>query len=106
MMCEGIASLLGIHADNGVVGTAGNGQEALDQARALRPDVILMDLRMPVLDGVGATAAVRREFPACQLLMLTTFDDDEYILAALRAGVTGYLLKDIPASDLAQAVQA
>ena len=106
LMRDGIASLLGIQEGVDVVGTAANGQEAVDQALALQPDVILMDVRMPVMDGVAATREVRRQLPSCQVLMLTTFDDEEYIIEALQAGATGYLLKDIPARDLAQAVQA
>ena len=106
LMRDGIASLLSLQPGIAVVGTAANGEEAVAQAQSLEPDVILMDVRMPVLDGVAATAQVRRARPACQVLMLTTFDDDEYIVAALRAGACGYLLKDIPAPDLAQAIQA
>jgi DNA-binding NarL/FixJ family response regulator len=106
LMRDGIASLLGIQEGVEVIGTAANGQEAVDQALAMQPDVILMDVRMPVMDGVAATHEVRRQLPSCQVLMLTTFDDEEYIIEALRAGATGYLLKDIPARDLAQAVQA
>ncbi len=106
LMREGIASLLSIQNGIEVVGIAINGQDALEQAMQLHPDVILMDVRMPVMDGVEATALVRRQNPACQILMLTTFDDDEYVINALRAGATGYLLKDIPASDLAKAIQA
>lgn len=106
LMREGISSLLSIQEGMAVVGVAANGQEAVEQALALKPDVILMDIRMPVMDGVLATAQVRRQLPTCQVLMLTTFDDEEYVVAALRAGATGYLLKDIPAQDLAKAVQA
>lgn len=106
LMRDGIASLLGIQDGIEVVGTAANGQEAIEQAMALQPDVVLMDVRMPVLDGVAATAQIRRQLPECQVLMLTTFDDDEYVVEALRAGASGYLLKDIPAQHLAQAVQA
>jgi DNA-binding NarL/FixJ family response regulator len=65
-----------------------------------------MDVRMPLMDGVAATIAVRQALPACQILMLTTFDDEAYVIDALRAGACGYLLKDMPASDLAQAIQA
>ena len=103
---DGIASLL--RAQNGitVVGTATNGQEALEQAIALRPDVILMDVRMPIMDGVKATLQILRQVPSCCILMLTTFDDDEYVRDALRAGARGYLLKDLAAQDLANAVQA
>ncbi|HEY7123222.1 MAG TPA: response regulator transcription factor [Ktedonobacterales bacterium] len=106
LMRDGIASLLSIQDGIEVVGTAANGQEAIEQALALQPDVVLMDVRMPVLDGVAATAQILRQLPECQVLMLTTFDDDEYVIEALRAGASGYLLKDIPAQHLAQAIQA
>jgi DNA-binding NarL/FixJ family response regulator len=106
LMRDGIASLLGLQPGIAVLGTAANGEEAVAQAQTLQPDVILMDVRMPVLDGVAATAQVRRVLPTCQVLMLTTFDDEEYIVEALRAGACGYLLKDIPAPDLARAIQA
>jgi DNA-binding NarL/FixJ family response regulator len=106
LMREGIASLLGIQDGVEVIGTASNGEEALEQAVSLRPDVILMDVRMPVMDGVTATEQLRRQVPDCKILMLTTFDDEEYVIEALRVGASGYLLKDIPARDLAQAVQA
>jgi len=103
---DGIASLLRVQDGISVVGTATNGQEALEQARALRPDVILMDVRMPVMNGVEATIQILREVPSCSILMLTTFDDEEYVIDALRAGARGYLLKDLPAQDLARAVYA
>ena len=106
LMRDGIASLLEMQDDIEVVGTASDGQEALERAASLRPDVILMDVRMPVMDGVVATGQIRRELPSCRILMLTTFDDEEYIVDALRAGASGYLLKDLPAPDLASAVQA
>lgn len=106
LMRDGIASLLSIQPGIEVVGTASNGQEALEQALQLQPNVVLMDVRMPIMDGVAATAEVRRQLPSCHVLMLTTFDDEEYIVEALRAGASGYLLKDIPAHDLAKAVQA
>lgn len=106
LMRDGLTSLLSLQPGIAIVGAATNGQEAVEQAVALRPDVILMDIRMPVLDGVVATTVVRRELPRCKVLMLTTFDDDDYIVGALRAGASGYLLKDMPASDLAQAIQA
>lgn len=102
---EGIASLLSIQEGIEVVGTAEDGQEAVEQALTLSPDVILMDVRMPVMDGVTATAALARQLPDSQVLMLTTFDDEEYIVKALQAGAKGYLLKDIPVSDLAQAIR-
>jgi DNA-binding NarL/FixJ family response regulator len=106
LLREGIASLLGLQAGIEVVGTAANGQEAVDKANELKPEVILMDVRMPVMDGVTATTLIKRHFPSCKVLMLTTFDDEEYVLEALKAGASGYLLKSIPEDDLAQAVIA
>jgi len=103
---DGIASLLRVQDGIVVVGTATNGQEALEQALTRQPDVILMDVRMPIMDGVEATLQILRQMPSCCILMLTTFDDDQYIRDALRAGARGYLLKDLPAQDLAQAVHA
>lgn len=103
---DGIASLLRVQEGIAVVGTATNGQEALEQAIALRPHVILMDVRMPVMNGVEATAQILKQLPSCSILMLTTFDDDQYVRDALRAGARGYLLKDLQAQDLAHAVHA
>lgn len=102
---EGIASLLRIQPGVDVVGVAEDGRGAVEQALALEPDVVLMDVRMPVMDGVEATGELRRSLPGCRILMLTTFDDEEYVVAALRAGANGYLLKDLPAAELAQAVR-
>lgn len=106
LMRDGIISLLGLQPAVEVVGSASNGQEAVEQAKALTPDVVLMDIRMPLMNGVAAAAAIRAAQSRCQVLMLTTFDDDEYIMDALRAGACGYLLKDIPAPELAQAIVA
>ena len=102
---DGIASLLGIQAGITVVGTASDGAQAVEQALALAPDVILMDVRMPGTDGVLGAAQVRQKLPACQVIMLTTFDDEDYVVRALRAGAAGYLLKDLPATELASAVR-
>jgi DNA-binding NarL/FixJ family response regulator len=102
---DGIASLLAIQPGIAVLGTAADGRQAVDAALALAPDVILMDVRMPELDGVEAVAILRREAPACRVIMLTTFDDEEYVVEALTAGATGYLLKDLPATELADAVR-
>ena len=106
LMRTGIASLLEIQEGIEIVGMAADGREAVEQAVSLRPDVILMDVRMPIMDGVAAAGQIRRQLPECQVLMLTTFDDEEYVLEALRAGACGYLLKDIPAHDLARAILA
>jgi DNA-binding NarL/FixJ family response regulator len=102
---DGIASMLDIQTGISVVGTAKNGQDAIEQALKLAPDVILMDIHMPVMDGITATENLRRELPNSQVVMLTTFDDEVYIIRSLQAGACGYLLKDIPVHDLAQAVQ-
>ncbi|MFC8428262.1 response regulator [Streptomyces sp. NPDC057253] len=102
---EGIASLLSIRAGITVVGTAADGRQALAKAVELRPDVVLMDVRMPELDGVQAVAVLRARVPDCRVVMLTTFDDEEYVVQALRAGAGGYLLKDLPAEELAQAIR-
>jgi DNA-binding NarL/FixJ family response regulator len=102
---EGIASLLGIQPGITVVGTARDGPSAAELAAALAADVVLMDVRMPGGDGTQATARIRRELPGCQVVMLTTFDDEEYVVQALQAGAAGYLLKDLPAAELAAAVR-
>jgi DNA-binding NarL/FixJ family response regulator len=102
---EGISSLLDLQDGVSVVGTAVNGQEAIAKVATLQPNVVLMDVRMPVMDGIAATAQLKQTQPDCEVLMLTTFDDDEYIIKSLQAGASGYLLKDIPAHDLAQAIK-
>jgi len=102
---EGIASLLGIQPGISVVGTAATGREAIERTLALGPDVVLMDVRMPEMDGVDAVAVLRRRAPDCRVVMLTTFDDEEYVVQALRAGAAGYLLKDLPAAELAESVR-
>ena len=103
---EGLHTLLSVHADLAVVGEAGNGQEALERAAALQPDVVLMDVQMPVLDGVAATRRLHSALPACRVILLTTFDDDEYVFEGLRAGAVGYLLKDAPSARLVDAIRA
>jgi DNA-binding NarL/FixJ family response regulator len=103
---EALATLLEVRPEIRVVGEAANGADALDRVAALRPDVVLMDLHMPVLDGIGATRRVRVEHPDVQVLALTTFDDDEDVFAALRAGAVGYLLKDVSSDRLVEALLA
>ncbi|MFE6282175.1 response regulator [Streptomyces sp. NPDC057877] len=102
---DGIASLLSIRPGIVVVGTAVDGRDAVAKALELGPDVVLMDVRMPGMDGVEAVAVLHGRAPECKVVMLTTFDDEEYVVQALRAGAHGYLLKDLPAEELATAVR-
>ena len=103
---EALAMLLGVREDVEVVGEAGDGAEALQRAAELAPDVVLMDLHMPVLNGIAATRRMRVEHPDVRVIALTTFDDDEEVFAALRAGAVGYLLKDVSSARLVEAVLA
>jgi len=103
---EGLRTLLSVQTDLEVVGEGANGEEALRLATELRPDVVLMDLQMPVLDGVAATRRLRASQSECRVIVLTTFDDDEYVFEGLRAGAVGYLLKDAPSEKLVEAIRA
>ncbi|MFL7792258.1 MAG: response regulator [Anaerolineae bacterium] len=103
---EGLHVLLGLTPDIRVVGEAADGAAAVEQAQHIKPDVVLMDVRMPKLDGVAATRKVRETCPNVQVIILTTFDDDEYVFEGLRAGAVGYLLKDVPSEQLAEAIRA
>lgn len=103
---EGLNTLLSIHSDIEVVGEANNGEEAIQIAAQTNPDVILMDLRMPVLDGAAATRRLAQIQPDSRVIVLTTFDDDEHIFDGLRAGAVGYLLKDVSSNKLVEAIRA
>ncbi|MFD3684962.1 response regulator [Nocardiopsis sp. NPDC058631] len=103
---EGIRGMLSAETGLTVVGEAASGPEAVALVAALSPDVVLMDLRMPGGDGVAATARITAEYPGAHVLVLTTYDTDADILRAVEAGATGYLLKDTPRADLADAVRA
>jgi DNA-binding NarL/FixJ family response regulator len=103
---SGLAALLEVEPDLEVAGEAGDGEEAVSLAMVLRPDVVLMDLRMPRLDGAAATARIVAEVPGTRVLVLTTYDTDADIVRAVEAGATGYLLKDTPRRELADAVRA
>jgi DNA-binding NarL/FixJ family response regulator len=105
LFLEGLETLLSSQKDIQVVGQAANGQEAIDLALELRPDVILMDMQMPVLDGIGATRRVKQTLPECRVIALTTFDDKEIVFNALRAGAVGYLLKDVGSVQLADSIR-
>jgi DNA-binding NarL/FixJ family response regulator len=103
---QGLKALLELESDMKIVGEAENGQIAINLVRELQPNVILMDIRMPIMDGVAATKEINNQFPHCKILILTTFDDDEYVKAALQNGAMGYLLKDTPSEELAVAIRA
>jgi DNA-binding NarL/FixJ family response regulator len=103
---EGLATIVGGLADTEVVGLAGDGAEAMELVAEHAPDVVLMDLRMPKLDGVEATKAVRQRHPGSAVVILTTFADDESIVAALSAGAAGYLTKDASREDIRRALEA
>ena len=103
---QGLKSMLESNSDMQVIGEAENGQRALDQIPLLQPDLVLMDIRMPVMDGVAATAAIVQHYPDTKVLVLTTFDDDEYVLQAMRLGAKGYLLKDTEPDELTLAIRS
>lgn len=103
---EGLHSLLATQPDIEIVGEAGDGEEAVRLVSQLCPQLVLMDVRMPKLDGVAATRLIHDHYPECRVLLLTTFDDDEYVFEGLRAGATGYLLKDVPVQRLLEAIQS
>jgi DNA-binding NarL/FixJ family response regulator len=102
---QGLAALLELEEDLTIVAQAINGNAAIAQAAATQPDVILMDIRMPVCDGITATTAIHQQFPWMRILVLTTFDEDEYIWQSLQAGASGYLLKSTPSGQLATAIR-
>ena len=102
---HGIATLLSLESGIEVVGKAESGEVAVELAKTLEFDIVLMDIRMPGINGIEALTIIRAKKPSCQVLMLTTFNDDDYIVQALQAGACGYLLKDTPSKDLAQAVR-
>jgi NarL family two-component system response regulator LiaR len=103
---EGLRTYLGLHDDLEVVGEAADGAEAVRQAEALRPDVVLMDLMMPVLDGVGAMRALRERLPVTRVIALTSFTDEATLLPAIQAGAAGYLLKTVQPQELHRAIVA
>lgn len=103
---QGLRALLELEVDIEIVGEAENGQTAINLVKKLQPNVILMDVRMPIMDGVAATKEINQHFPHSKILILTTFDDDEYVKAGLQNGAMGYLLKDTPSEELAVAIRA
>jgi len=106
LMREGLKTILDLEEDMEVLGTAANGREALELCRRLKPDVVLMDIRMPEMDGVEATKLISTENVATRVIVVTTFDDDELIIKALKAGAKTYLLKDLPSEKLLAVIRA
>jgi len=102
---DGLRTLLSVRPEIEIVGEASNGEYALKSARELSPDVVLMDLRMPHMDGVECTRRMRAESATCRIIVLTTFEDDVTVFEAIRAGANGYLLKGVPAAKLVEAIQ-
>jgi DNA-binding NarL/FixJ family response regulator len=103
---QGLATMLSIEPDLEIAGQAANGQEAIEAAKQLQPHVILMDVQMPICNGVQATQIIHECYPWIRILVLTTFDDDEYILQSLQVGALGYLLKRTPAPEIAAAIRS
>jgi DNA-binding NarL/FixJ family response regulator len=103
---QGLATMLSVEADLEITGQAANGTEAIEAAKRLQPDVILMDVQMPICNGVEATRAIHEFYPWIRILVLTTFDDDEYILQSLQVGALGYLLKRTPVPEIAAAIRS
>ncbi|MEH2182594.1 response regulator transcription factor [Nostoc sp.] len=103
---QGLKSMLESNEQMQVIGEAENGQRALEVIAALQPDIVLMDIRMPVMDGVATTKAIAQQYPDIKVLVLTTFDDDEYVFQAMRLGAKGYLLKDTEPDELMLAIRS
>ncbi|WP_353932023.1 response regulator transcription factor [Okeanomitos corallinicola TIOX110] len=103
---QGLRALLELETDLEIVAEAENGEVAINLVEKFQPDVVLMDMRMPIMDGVATTKEIQNRFPETKVLVLTTFDDQEYVKAALKNGAMGYLLKDTPSEELAAAIRA
>jgi len=104
IVCEGLRAMLTPVPQIEVIGIANNGIEAVDLTRRFQPDLVLMDLKMPKMNGIQATKAIREQFPQVRILVLTTYDADEWVLNAIRNGAAGYLLKDTPQEELVKAI--
>ncbi|GMU26437.1 MAG: DNA-binding response regulator [Candidatus Uhrbacteria bacterium] len=104
VVCEGFKAILGTVRDVEVVGMAHDGEEAIEMIEQVHPDLILMDLKMPLLNGIQATLRITKKYPEVRVLVLTTYDGDEWVFDAIRAGAHGYLLKNIPREELVKAI--
>lgn len=105
ILVEGLKLILSSETDIEIIGTANNGQKAYELCKYKKPNVVLMDIQMPELNGVEATALIKKDFPEIKIIVLTTFNDDQYIYDALKNGASGYLLKDTSPSEIANAIR-
>jgi len=105
IVCQGLSTILNNDPDIQVVGTANNGFEVLELVEKQQPDLVLMDLKMPEMNGIQATQKIKSTYPQVKVLVLTTYDDDEWLFDAIRAGAAGYLLKDTPSTTIIQAIK-
>lgn len=105
LVCEGLKAILGTDKDLNVVAVANDGAECVELVGTYMPDLVLMDLKMPVMNGVSATSLIRQKYPSVKILVLTTYDADQWVFDAIRAGAAGYLLKDTPRDNLMTAIK-
>jgi len=105
LMRQGLVTILGLEPGIEVVGEAGDGREAIEKVRELKPDIVLMDVQMPVMGGVEATRIITGEYPNTRIIILTTFDYEEYVFEGVKAGALGYMLKDTPAPELVSTIK-
>ena len=105
IVCQGLSTILNNNPQIKVVATANNGLEVMEQVEVHQPDLVLMDLKMPDVNGIQATQKIKSSYPQVKVLVLTTYDDDEWLFDAIRAGASGYLLKDTPSAALIQAIK-
>ena len=105
LVCQGLQAMLNLEPDIEVVGTANNGEIAIQQVKALQPNIVLMDIKMPIMDGREATRTICQQCPDTKVLVLSTFEEDDYIAHSIEAGAKGYLLKDMPIEDLVESVR-
>ncbi|MBI0579123.1 response regulator transcription factor [Neobacillus cucumis] len=106
MVRQGFGYVIGLQNDMDLIGEASNGKEAIEKANACKPDIILMDVQMPIMSGIEATTAILEQYPGTKVVILTTFDDQEYIYQGIRAGAVGYLLKDAEVEDMLETIRA
>ncbi|MFD0829400.1 response regulator [Neobacillus sp. M.A.Huq-85] len=106
MVRQGFGYVIGLQNDMDLISEASNGKEAIEKANACKPDIILMDVQMPIMSGIEATTAILEQYPGTKVVILTTFDDQEYIYQGIRAGAVGYLLKDAEVEDMLETIRA